>query len=111
MKNLDLLVGVDKAQIQNTAVTNDEDWLDTDLSPSRPPCMFKIQVSVDAQTILSAMITRGGTEVRVHFNAGANLAADCLYVFELFVIDGDTINFQSDAAVTVNCFRVIERMA
>jgi hypothetical protein len=99
---------IDKGTIHNTAVGANADFFATDLSPSNPPCVFKIMAVLNTAKKLQADITRGANEQTVALNADANLTAGAVHEFNLLVHSGDTINFQTDGALTIQVFRVQE---
>ena len=74
----------------------DENWLEEDIIPIHPPTTFRIQVAVSVPGIFSATITNGGNAQVVDFNvtSGPELIKDGVYVFELLVHKGDTVNFR-----------------
>ena len=99
---------INRGLIQDTAKTSGADFFATDLSPKFSPSTFRIMISVDTATRLSATIENDSTEMTAHFNAGVDLTADCLYIFDLLVHQGDTVNFEVDDTVNVDICRVQE---
>ena len=89
---------IEKANVHNTNKNADTDFLAAALSPSDPPCLFRIQVALTAAAKFRATITKAANTQKVDFNGGNNLSAAGLYQFDILVHDGDTINFQSDQA-------------
>lgn len=73
-----------------------DNWLPEDLVPLNFPTTIRIQVAVSVKGIFSAAITnRGNTEVvDLNVTSGPELIKDGLYIFELLVHRGDTINFR-----------------
>lgn len=91
------LIPIELAIIQDESLPSaDTSWLSGDISPSRSPTTFRIQVSVSVEGILSAVIKREGNEQVVILNAtsGPELLADVLYIFEILVHEGDSVNFR-----------------
>uniref|UniRef100_A0A6H1ZXG0 Uncharacterized protein n=1 Tax=viral metagenome TaxID=1070528 RepID=A0A6H1ZXG0_9ZZZZ len=104
-----LLKPIQKARIHNIAVSSGADFLATDLSPSKPPTLFRVMISVDTATRFSAYLIFNGADVVIsHFNQGIDLVANCLYIFDILVGSLDTINFIVDDDVTINDFTVQE---
>ena len=77
-------------------------------TPSTAPCLFRIQICVDEAATFSARITKDGDTQPYIFNDDTDLTADAGYMFDLLVHDGDTVNFQLSAAVTIRNLRVQE---
>ena len=89
----------------------DEDWLYEDITPSIFPATFRIQVAVSIAGIFRAAIINDGKVQIVDFNvtSGPELIEDGLYVFELLVHRGDSINFQySETGGNIKVLRVQE---
>lgn len=89
-------VPLEKANVHNTNKNANTNFLATDLSPSDPPCKFRIQVCLTAAAKFKAIITKAANAQTVIFNGDTNLTAGALYTFDLLVHSGDTVNFQSD---------------
>lgn len=88
-----------------------DNWLPEDLIPQIFPTTFRIQVAVSIAGIFSATITNSGNTQVVDFNAtsGPELIEDGVYVFELLVHRGDSINFQySETGGKIRILRVQE---
>lgn len=86
-------------------------WLTTSLVPTRSPTTFRIEVAISISGTFSATITRGGDTQVVNFNtvAGPALIVDGLYIFELLVHNGDSINFRySVSGGTIRILRIQE---
>lgn len=89
------------ASLQDEHLPDEGDnWLPEDIIPIISPTTFRIQVSVSISGIFSAVITNEGNAQIVDFNAasGPTLIEDGVYVFELLVHKGDSINFQFSAS-------------
>lgn len=99
---------IEKANIHNVTKNASTDFLTTALSPSDPPCLFRVQVALPSAGKLKAIITKATVANTVEFNGGANLAAASLYIFDMLVHTGDTVNFQSDQAQAGIVMRVQE---
>jgi len=91
------------AMTANTAITGA-----TDLAPSDTPCTWRIGVCLDTAAQFHAVVTYDETEYTLIFNGGTDLAADCLYSFDMLVHAGDTVTFQSDTTTTLHILRVTE---
>ena len=98
---------IEKANKHNASVTANTNILPDDLTPSRPPCVFRVMISSGA-AVFSAIITKDTTSKTAKFHSGASLAVDCLYIFDMLVSDGDSVNFQLDTSVTLDVLRVYE---
>ena len=89
-------------------MTADTDILSQSLTPTNTPCLFRIMVCLGTTGAFSAMVTRGGSTQQLKFNSASNLTADAVYIFDLLVHDGDTVNFQHSATATLKVLRVQE---
>lgn len=98
------------AFIHNQALPNtDANWLETDITPTNVPTCFRIMVGTSITGIFKTAITNGGNTQVLNFNGGVALAVDSLYIFELLVHSGDTINFRfSTTTGTIRVLRVQE---
>lgn len=88
-----------------------ENWLETDITPLIFPTTFRIQVAVSVEGIFSVAITNEGNTQIVDLNStsGPKLIENGLYVFELLVHRGDSINFQySETGGKIRILRVQE---
>jgi len=87
---------LEKANVHNTNKTALADFLAADITPSDPPCLFRIQVALTTAAAFKAKITKATNTQTVGLNGGADLAAACVYIFDLIVHTGDSVNFISD---------------
>lgn len=105
-------IPIEKAVLQDVDLPGTgEDWLDQDLTPTRFPTTFRVQISTSIDGNFEAAIKRDGNTQVVFFNAtsGPALLADGLYVFELLVHKEDKINFRfSETGGTIKILRVQE---
>ena len=88
-----------------------KNWLETDLIPIISPTTFRIQVAVSVTGVFSATVTNGENTQEVNFNvtSGPDLIEDGVYVFELLVHNGDSINFRySVDGGTIKILRIQE---
>lgn len=101
-------IPLEKAHVHDTAVLADTDFLDTDITPSDPPCLFRIQVQLDTAAVFSALVDDGSSEVTLEFNNGSQLADGVLHVFDMIINEDDNINFQCDQNANIDKFIVHE---
>jgi len=99
---------ITKASVFNTVVTANTDILPSDLSPTRNPATFRIYACFSVGGVLTVRRTRGGVTVSEQLNAGAALAANSAYMFDIIVEAGDTINIRYSVNATCICLKVIE---
>ncbi|MBA7695184.1 hypothetical protein ES703_103806 [subsurface metagenome] len=99
---------VEKANVHNGNIGTNTNFLAADLSPSDYPVLFRVQVMLPATGKFTAMITKATTTLTCHFNGGSDLVANCLYIFDVLMHSGDTINFQSDKTQNGHLLRVQE---
>lgn len=101
-------IPLEKAHIHDTAATANDDFLAEDITPSDPPCLFRIMVQLDTAAVFSAMVDDGSSEVTLELNGGAQLTAGAVYIFDILVDEDDNVNFQADQNVNVDKFIVQE---
>lgn len=106
-----VLAPLEKANEHNTAETAATDILAAALAPTNTPCLFRVMVAFDTAGIFRATITKGGNTQTVDFNGGENLAANALYMFDLIVHAGDTVNYQYSVNAQLMVLRVQEIVA
>lgn len=90
-------IPVDIANLQNVPLpVANTNWLLSNLTPLTAPTNFRIQVAISIPGNFSAAITNGGNTQIVTFNvvAGPALVAGGVYIFDLLVHSGDTVNFR-----------------
>lgn len=102
------LIPIEKASITSTEKVGAADFPSTAISPSFPPSLFRIMIVVDVACKFSAVVTVSETAYVVDFNAATDLTANCLYMFDMLVHDGDTVQFEIDSTEDVVLFRVQE---
>jgi len=100
------LIPISKADVEGVSPGASTDILASDITPIHPPSLFRIKISVDAVCKISAEVTVGSTTYTVYFNANSDLVADALYMFDMLVHSGDSVNFQLDSSEDVNLLRV-----
>ena len=98
----------EKANEHNKGVTADTDILTAAVSPTNPPCTFRIFFCVDDAGVFSAIITKAASTKQVKLNESIDLTADCGYAFDILVHGGDTVNFQHSVDTTLHVLRVQE---
>jgi len=101
-------IPIEKANITSTEKVGAADFPTVAISPSFPPSTFRIMIVVDAVTKFSAVVTVSETSYVVDFNTATDLTANCLYMFDMLVHSGDTVQFEIDSTEDVVLFRVQE---
>ena len=96
------------AHVHDEAIAANTDFLATDLVSSDPVVMFRIFVCLDTAALFRAQVDDDVTEVNLDFNAGADLAAQSPYMFDMLVHADDHVNFQANGAVQIEKFIVYE---
>ena len=99
---------IELANEQNIAVTADTDILAAALTPLNFPCLFRVMAAFSAAGIFRATITKGANTQTVDFNSGGNLVAASLYIFDLLVHEGGSVNFRHSVDATLQVLRVQE---
>lgn len=105
---MNMIGAIERANEHNLAITAATPFLASGLTPLTAATVFRIQVAVDTAGIFQAVITKGANAQTVNFNAGNNLVAGGLYVFDMLVHAGDSVNFQHSVNTTLQVFRVQE---
>ncbi len=103
-----LIGATERANEHNLAITAATPFLTSGLTPLSASTVFRIQVAVDTAGLFQAVITKASNAQTINFNAGNNLAAGSLYVFDMLVHAGDSVNFQHSINATLQVFRVQE---
>ena len=99
---------LEKANVHNGNKNANIDFLAANISPSDYPVLFRCQVMLPAAGKFTAKITKATVLATTHFNGAANLVANCLYIFDMLVHSGDSVNFQSDQNQNGHLLRVQE---
>lgn len=104
------LIPIQKALIHVSALpVSNTNWLPQDITATRTPTTYAIDVTVSIAGIFSAQVTRGGIPTIVNFNNGMALTPGALNHFHILVHSTDTINFQySTTGGTIQFLRVQE---
>lgn len=92
---------IEKAAIHGTAETANTDILGTDLSPTNKPCLFRTMVMLETAGVFSVILKKSAVNKKLVCNGGDTLTADCVYIFDVLVHDGDTVNFQTSVSGNV----------
>ena len=93
---------IEKGTVHNTEKTGSADFFTSDLTPSEYPCCFRIGIAVDAVTKLHAMKKLAAAdEVTLVLNGNQDLLANCYYIFDVMMYQGNTLNLQIDSTETV----------
>ncbi len=102
------LIPLAKVDVEGVSPGTTTDILTNDITPANLPSLFRIMVQVDAACKFSAMVEVDSTTYTLTFNTNANLTAGALYMFDMLVHSGDSVNFQISSAETVDILRVQE---
>jgi hypothetical protein len=110
LAKLQLLSPVEKANVHNTAQPAAEaSLLGADIAPTNTPALFRVMVSMSNAGIFRAAVTKAGNTQAVDCNSGGALVASALYIFDVLVHNGDTMNFRySVTGGTTKVLRVQE---
>ncbi len=103
-----VFTAIEKGVIHNTALpAANTDFFATVLSPTNTPTLFRIMAAISVAGNLNVTITRGGNTQTLTLNTipGPALNADGLYILDVLVHSGDTINLQY--SVTGGTIRVV----
>ena len=97
---------IEKANEHNTAGLANVSILSSAIAPDIAPCLFRIVVAFSVAGVFKATITKAGNTQTIEFNSGVNLVANSVYMFDLLVHSGDTVNFQYSVNATLLVLRV-----
>ena len=97
-----------KGSVFNTAVTANTNIFTSDLSPTNSPTTFRIYACFNTSGILTVRRTKSGMTVSEQLNDGSALAANGVYMFDIIVESGETINFQYSVNATATALKVLE---
>jgi len=101
---------LEKANLQNVAVSAETNILATDLEPLAGASLFRIMVAMSASGVFRASITKDEDVQVLDFYEGASLQADSLYMFDMLVHPGDLVNFRYSVDATLRILRIEEVM-
>lgn len=101
-------IPLQKAHVHDTAVLANTDFLASDITPADPVVLFRIHIQLDTAAVFSAKVDDGSSEVSLEFNAGAQLTAGVLYMFDMLIHVDDNVNFQCDQNANIDKFIVQE---
>lgn len=106
--DIEMLQPVARANLHNELVSADTDILGSSVEPDRTPCLFRVMACFDAAGALSAVVSNGGDSQVVKLNSGNDLVASAVYIFDLLLHEGDSVNFRYSVDATVKVLRVQE---
>lgn len=95
------LEALEVAKLVGESETADTDMLSKDIVPSYVPCMFRVMVMLETSGIFSAILKAAGSIKTLKLNSATALTANCAYIFDIIVHEGDTVNFQTDTSSVV----------
>lgn len=79
------------------------------ITPSNPPSGFRTEVGITSAGQLTAVIDRGANAQSMLLNAGNDLNSGCLYIFDITVHSGDTMDLTySVSSGTIQVIRIEE---
>ncbi len=99
-----------KAWGHNDALTLNTDWFVGDISPTNTPCLFRAMVMLETAGVFSAILINATVHKTLKLNGGVALTANCAYIFDILVKDGDSVNFQTSVSGQ-GTIRVLEIVA
>src|SRR5579875_300779 len=80
----------------------------SDLSPTNPPCVFKVYANFSAAGTFAVKRTSGANTITEYLYNNQSLTANVPYTFYIAVDSGETINFEYSATCTINKLTVTE---
>jgi hypothetical protein len=101
-------VPIDRLNIQNHSISADADIFNIRIEPVSPPCLFRIMAAFSAAGVLSVVIRKGvDIEVLKLFEGNA-LVADCLYMCDMNVHQGDRVSLRYSSDATIRVLKIQE---
>ncbi len=95
---------INKGVIHGVSKESGVDFFTSHITPKNYPCTLRAQIIVSTGTkFYAAILHDGAGEKKVVFNGNQDLVADTVYIFDLLVSQGDTVNYEVDDTVTVYC--------
>jgi len=106
----EFVAGLVREEIFNTAVVANTDILAAAITVTNPstPAVFRIHACFNAASTLLVRRTSGGVTISEFLNAGANLAANALYTFDIIVSVNDTINLWYGVNANALSLKIVE---
>ena len=102
------LIPIGKADVEGVSPGATTNILTNDITPITPPSLFRIMIQLDAVAKFRAIVTVDETAYTLNFNANSDLVAGAVYMFDMLVHSGDSVNFQIDSGEVVDILRVQE---
>jgi len=68
--------------------------------------LLRLTVSVNTDGVFSIIIKRNSQSIKLKYNAGGDILADCAYAFDIGIRGGDSINFQHSETAKLNLINV-----
>lgn len=96
------------SSIFNQQVTANTDILPSYVEPNYSPTVFRIYACFNQSGILSVVRQFNNTTVNEILNSGINLNANCSYIFDIIVEDGESINLKYSVNATALCLKIVE---
>ena len=101
-----------RAEMHNVAIAGGvAPILAAAIAPLNTPCLFRIAVGFDTAGVFSVTITRAGNLQVQQLNHGVVLTANCLFMFDVLVASGDTVNYRYSVAAQLQTLRLQEIVA
>jgi hypothetical protein len=79
-------------------------------TPLFPPAIFRLQVAFDQTGVFSIVVFNSAlpTGQLIELNSGNALSANCLYIFDVEVFAGDSIDVQYSVGANILCLKITE---
>jgi len=97
-----------KASLINAGINANTNFFSNNITPTYSPSVFRIQASFSASGILYVVRTKGSTTVTEALNGGNVLSANAVYVFDIIVEGGESINLQYSVNATILRLLIVE---
>jgi len=99
---------IERANLHGVSVSADTNILGTDITPIYKPTLFRILCSFDTAGVFREVRTKAGVVQVSDFNGGSSLTANSLYIFDILIHEGDSMNLRYSIAATLKVLRVQE---
>lgn len=104
----EFLTPLAKENIFNFAYTAGNDFIASDITPTRNPTLLRVHICLDTAGVFFCRRATNGVYVVENFNDGNNLTANSAYMFDTMLEGGEKINFRFSANAQILHFSVVE---
>jgi hypothetical protein len=102
---------VEQVTLPETVTLTNTDWLGSNVTPSKTPCMHKMFIKVGSSNVVKIELddsNESTTDVEFKMNEGVALNAGAGYTFDLPLVDGQSYNIQFETTSASAYVHIIE---